>query len=122
MRSILLVDDSPIIRQELRRFLEGQGYLVREATTGREGLERFVAQPSDLIILDVNMPDMDGLEMLAALRGRAEGAQVPAFVLTSETSRALMARGKQAGATAWMLKPFKPEGIRRGLQRLFSGG
>jgi two-component system chemotaxis response regulator CheY len=102
----LIVDDSPTVRLHLRALLEEQGYRVAEAENGLEGLEEARQSPYQVIIADVNMPIMDGLEMIVGLRQLTSHKQTPIFVATTEVSEELVARGLAAGATAWLVKPI----------------
>ena len=120
MAKILIVDDSATIRMQLRGCLEPEGHDVTEADNGAVGLQRAKAGAFDLVIVDINMPVMSGLEMLEALREVPAARSVPAFVLTTESSKAMVARGKKCGATAWIVKPFKPELLVRGVAHVLS--
>jgi two-component system, chemotaxis family, chemotaxis protein CheY len=108
MKKVLIVDDSEVIRQQLRRALTAAGLAVVEAADGADGLER-VAEHSDLslLVLDINMPRMNGLDMLDALRKDPKNAALPVLVLTTEAQHSMVARAKHAGAKAWMIKPVK---------------
>jgi two-component system chemotaxis response regulator CheY len=108
MKKVLIVEDSEVIRQQLRRTLTEAGLVVVEATDGADGLER-VAEHTDiaLLVLDINMPRMNGLDMLEALKKDPKHAALPVLVLTTEAQHSMVARAKQAGAKAWMIKPVK---------------
>jgi two-component system, chemotaxis family, chemotaxis protein CheY len=108
-RSILIVDDSSTIRQQTRVLLESHGFRVVEATNGAEGLEEVKKALFDLILVDVNMPVMNGLEMIAHVRKLPDYQRTPIFVLTTESSGDTVRKGKAAGATAWVVKPFKAD-------------
>jgi two-component system chemotaxis response regulator CheY len=108
-RTILVVDDSRTIRQQTRVLLESHGFKVIEAGNGLEGLEEAKKVNVDLIIVDVNMPAMNGLEMIGHVRQLNGYAKTPIFVLTTEASGEIVRRGKAVGATAWVVKPFKAE-------------
>jgi two-component system chemotaxis response regulator CheY len=108
-RSILIVDDSSTIRQQTRALLEGHGFRIVEATNGAEGLEEVKKALFDLILVDVNMPVMNGLEMITQVRKLPDYQKTPIFVLTTESSGDTVRKGKAAGATAWVVKPFKAE-------------
>ena len=113
---ILIIDDSQMVRAQMRTFLEQEGYRVEEAVDGEEGLARTLELEPDLLLCDVSMPKMNGLDMLAELRER--GVRTPAFVLTTETTTQMVERGRQVRATAWMVKPFKPNALRSGIERV----
>lgn len=117
---ILIVDDSATVRHQLRDCLESGGHEVVEAENGAFGLQRAKDEEFALIIVDVNMPVMNGLEMLENLRALPQRATVPAFVLTTESSKDMVARGKKCGATAWIVKPFKPEILLKGIAHILS--
>lgn len=115
---ILVVDDSTTIRQQLRAFLETHAFRVVEATDGEQGLIQAAREPADMMIVDLNMPGMDGLEMLAEIRKLEGYARTPVFILTTESSPDLIRRGKTVGATAWIVKPFNPDTLIKGLRKV----
>lgn len=117
---ILIVDDSATVRHQLRDCLEAAGYDVVEAENGAFGLQQAKAEVFSLVVVDVNMPVMSGLEMLEHLRGVPGCGSIPAFVLTTESSKDMVARGKKCGATAWIVKPFKPELLIKGVAHVLS--
>lgn len=106
---ILAVDDSASMRQMVRYTLEGAGYTVVQATDGVEALERAKEGSVDLVLTDVNMPRMDGISLVRELRALASYKFVPMLVLTTESGQETKLRGKEAGATGWIVKPFSPE-------------
>lgn len=110
-KRVLIVDDSPSIRQQLRVCLRAAGYLVDEAVSGEEGLQAAERSPFDLIITDVNMGALDGLGMIERVRRVPGHTQTPIFVLTTEWTRPVVSRGREVGATAWIVKPFKIESL-----------
>lgn len=107
MAKILVVDDSLTIRGQVKTMLTSNGYEVVEASDGLDGLEK-IGQNLDvkLIICDVNMPQMDGLTMCQKVRSKEEFKTVPIFMLTTESSPDMKAKGKEIGITAWIIKPF----------------
>ncbi len=109
LKKILIVDDSEVIRQQCSTALRQAGFDVVEATDGVDGLSCLEQHDFALIILDVNMPRMDGLEMLAHLRAESKHASTPVVMLTTEAHHAMIARAKLIGARGWMVKPIKPE-------------
>lgn len=113
MTAILTVDDSASIRAAIKIALSGEGYAVTEAANGAEGLDKASAGGFDLIITDLNMPVMDGLDMIRALRQRPAGAGVPILFLTTESDADVKAQAKAAGATGWLTKPFEPDQLVR---------
>ena len=107
MGKILIVDDSDILRIELRETLESAGHEVIEGINGADGLEKAKSLPHlDLLISDVNMPEMDGVTMCAKVRGLDQHQSLPMFMLTTESSTELKAAGKEAGVMLWIVKPF----------------
>ena len=107
--SILTVDDSPSLRMAIRIALTGAGYSVAEAGDGVEGIAKASSQRFDLIITDLNMPNMDGLTMIRELRKSPAQTGVPIVFLTTESEESLKAQAKAAGATGWLVKPFNAE-------------
>jgi two-component system chemotaxis response regulator CheY len=106
---ILTVDDSAAMRQMVEVTLTSAGYAVEKATDGREALALAQSQSFDLVITDVNMPNMDGLSLVRGLRELPAYRFTPVLVLTTERSDELKNEGRQAGATGWIMKPFNPE-------------
>jgi two-component system chemotaxis response regulator CheY len=107
--SILTVDDSSSLRMAIRIALTGAGYAVTEAADGKEGLEKAEADKFDLIITDLNMPNMDGLSMIREIRKGTVQTGTPIIFLTTESDDAMKQQAKAAGATGWLVKPFVPE-------------
>ncbi|OLP55468.1 two-component system response regulator [Rhizobium rhizosphaerae] len=106
---ILTVDDSASIRMTTKIALTGAGYQVTEAVDGLDGLNKAKAGRFDLIVTDLNMPNMNGLSMIEALRKSAAHMGVPIIFLTTESDAEMKARAKAAGATGWITKPFDAE-------------
>jgi two-component system, chemotaxis family, chemotaxis protein CheY len=105
---ILVVDDSRPIRQEITTALTEAGYEVVEAEDGAQGLAAARARRDiALVICDINMPKMTGLEVLAALKGDASSASLPVVMLTTEGNIELIRQAKRLGAKGWVVKPFK---------------
>jgi two-component system chemotaxis response regulator CheY len=104
-RRVLTVDDSSVSRRQIRLALEGVGVSVCEAAEGVEALWRARQEAFDLVITDIHMPAMDGLEFIRELRKSAGYEQTPVYVVTSDGSRERLAEGRAAGATAWIVKP-----------------
>lgn len=109
MATILTVDDSPSIRQMIKVVLGPAGHTVIEAGDGAQGLEKAKSTKLDLVITDLNMPVMNGLELIKALRGLPSLVGLPIVFLTTESNDAIKQEAKAAGATGWITKPFKPE-------------
>lgn len=122
MARILVVDDSATMRQMLGYTLERVGHEVIEACDGEAALERAEAQPFDLIITDVNMPGMNGLELTSQLRQRQLTRATPVLVLTTESEAQKKEQGRAAGATGWIVKPFDPDALLKVLPRVLGPG
>lgn len=118
--TILVVDDSPTARLQLRVVLEEAGFTVEEAENGLEGLEAARLHRVDAIVVDLNMPVMTGIEMTAAVRQLIAHRQTPILVATTETSEEVIQQGLAAGATAWLIKPLDPEVILPALRQALS--
>ena len=116
VKAILVVDDSAAVRNQLRSALEGDGFAVVEAENGERGVEAASAGMIDLIIVDVNMPVMDGIEMIRHVRSMEQHRTTPIFVLTAEFGENVVKQGKAAGATAWIVKPVKPDVLIKGIR------
>jgi two-component system, chemotaxis family, chemotaxis protein CheY len=106
-KKILIVDDSATVRQQVRMALEGAGFDVEEAVDGMEGKER-ISSSNQLaaVVCDVNMPRMNGIEMLESVKADPRNGKLPIVMLTTEGQAAMVKRAKAAGATGWMIKPF----------------
>lgn len=106
---VLTVDDSKTIREMVSFTLKNAGYSILEAEDGVQGVN--VANKNDvsLIITDLNMPNMNGFEMIKSLRSSAKYSRTPILMLTTEGDVNKKEQGKAAGATGWIVKPFKPE-------------
>lgn len=109
MAKILAVDDSASMRQMVSFTLKGAGHDVVEASDGVEALGIAKKGAVDLVISDVNMPNMDGISLITELRKLAPYKFVPILMLTTESSMDKKSQGKAAGATGWIVKPFNPD-------------
>src|SRR6202142_237071 len=109
MRKILTVDDCSSIRQMFNFTLGKAGYEVVEAVDGKDGLDKASGQKFDLIVTDLNMPNMDGIQMITALRKLPACAFIPILMLTTESNPEKKDAGRKAGATGWIVKPFNAE-------------
>lgn len=105
---ILIVDDSFTVRTMVRQALEGAGYRVTEAINGINALKRLEGEAPDLLLTDVNMPEMGGIELIRRVRPQQRFARLPILVLTTEAGDDLKKQGKEAGANGWLVKPFSP--------------
>lgn len=108
-KTILIADDSPSLRQMISMTLSGAGYQVVEAADGRDALGKAVGKSVHLFITDLNMPAMNGIELIKALRGGAAHRFTPVLMLTTESDPAKKQEGRAAGATGWIVKPFNPD-------------
>ena len=107
-KSVLIVDDSSTMRQMLVFTLGGAGYRVLEAEDGVAALEVVDLEKVDLVIADINMPRMDGITLVQRLRARQDCRFIPILVLTTESAPEMKQKGRESGATGWIVKPFSP--------------
>ena len=108
-KKILTVDDSKTMREMVAFTLKGAGYDVIEAEDGQHAISVLGNQPIDVIITDLNMPNMNGIELIRQLRTNATYKFTPILMLTTESDDSKKGEGKAAGATGWIVKPFNPE-------------
>ena len=111
--TILIVDDSVTMRTLVRRALEADRHTVIEAANGAAALATLATTAVDLVVTDVLMPEMDGLSLTRALRADQRFQSVPILILTTEATAAIKERGRAAGATGWIVKPFHPDTLCR---------
>jgi two-component system chemotaxis response regulator CheY len=109
MARILTVDDSAAMRQMVEVTLSSAGYEVLQARDGREALTLAGKNSVDLAIVDINMPEMDGIQLVRELRALESYKHTPVLVLTTESSTERKMQGREAGATGWLVKPFNPD-------------
>ena len=107
--TILAVDDSPSMREMLAFLLRSAGYTVVEANDGDQALDVARARQIDVILTDQNMPNVDGIALVRTLRAMPAYRDTPIIILTTEASAEMKQKGREAGATAWMVKPFDPD-------------
>ncbi len=117
-KTILTIDDSATIRELLLAALSGMGFRVVQAVDGMAALETLKREKADIIITDVNMPRLDGLAFIEALRKDQANRATPVLVLTTETDQALKDRARKAGATGWIVKPFDPAKLADAIRRV----
>lgn len=120
MNTILSVDDSASIRQAVRIALSGAGYSVTGATDGVDGLAQARLATFDLIITDLNMPNLDGITMIRGLRKLPAYAGVPILFLTTEDAASMKQQARAAGATGWVTKPFAADQLVRIVQKVLT--
>jgi two-component system chemotaxis response regulator CheY len=108
---VVLADDQALVRAGFRMLLDAEDDIevVGEADDGAAALALATQRRVDLVLTDQNMPNMDGLSLVASLRALPEYRKVPIMMLTTESSPEMKAKGRAAGATGWMVKPFDPE-------------
>jgi len=111
-KMILTVDDSASVRQMVRFTLEEAGYGVIEAVDGKDAMVKLTGSSVNLVITDLNMPNMDGIELIKGVRQNSAHRFVPIIMLTTESQATKKQEGKQAGATGWIVKPFKPDQLK----------
>ena len=117
-KTILIVDDSSSIRSVVGMTLKNEGYEVLSADDGSTALKLLDGRKIHLIVSDVNMPIMDGISFIKAAKKLAPYAYTPVMMLTTETQESKKEEGKQAGAKAWLIKPFKPEVLLSAVSKL----
>jgi two-component system chemotaxis response regulator CheY len=117
-KTIMIVDDSSSLRQVVGIALRSAGYDVLEGCDGRDALAKLTGQKVHMILSDVNMPNMDGISFVKALKQLPAYRFTPVAMLTTETAGEKMQAGKDAGAKAWVTKPFKPEQLLAVVQKL----
>ena len=103
---VLAIDDSRTIRSLVQKVMEDAGFECTLADDGVQGVTRFKENPPDVVITDINMPNMDGYGVISAIRGGSLHRNVPILVLTTESAPHLKAKARDAGATGWIVKPF----------------
>jgi len=120
MANILLVDDSASMREMVSFTLKGAGHDVKEATDGIEALQFARGMSVNLVITDVNMPNMDGITLTKELRALPAYKFTPILILTTETGPNKKQQGKAAGATGWIEKPFDPDHLLSTVNRVLA--
>lgn len=118
MTKVLIVDDSNSIRDMVSFTLKSAGYTTIEAKDGLEGLNAAKLGSFDLVISDVNMPNMDGISLCKELRQLPPFKFTPILMLTTESSTDMKMKGKEAGATGWLVKPFNPDKLLQTIKRV----
>ena len=108
-KRVLVVDDSASVRQVQKVVLSGAGYEVVEAVDGKDALAKLARQSVHLILTDLNMPNLDGVSLVRAVRRDAARRLTPVVMVTTESQDSKKQEGKAAGATGWIVKPFTPE-------------
>lgn len=117
-KTILIVDDSFSLRQTLAIALKGAGYDVVEGCDGKDGLAKLDGRKFNLIISDVNMPNMDGITFVTESKKLPAYKFTPVIMLTTEAGEDMKAKGKAAGVRAWVVKPFQPPALLDAVSKL----
>ncbi|MFC2138454.1 response regulator [Bacteroidota bacterium] len=108
-REILVVDDSESIREVVKFTLESNGYKVTLGNDGKHAMNYLDGRHFDVIITDLHMPEMDGIELIKNVRSKTEYSNTPILFLTTESQVTKKMEAKDAGATGWIIKPFAPQ-------------
>ena len=108
-KRIMTVDDAASVRQLVSFTLSNEGYEVVEASDGKDAIRKLENTQVDMVVTDLNMPEMNGIELIKNLRAQAKYRFIPIIMLTTESQAGSKQEGKAAGATGWIVKPFQPE-------------
>lgn len=117
-KTVMIVDDSASMRQTVKICLSSAGYDVVEAVDGKDGLAKLDGRRVHLIISDVNMPNMNGIDMVKAIKQLPSYRFTPIMMLTTEADATKKSEGQAAGAKAWVVKPFRPEQLLAAVAKL----
>lgn len=120
-KTILIVDDAQTVRHLTRFALSKGGYNIIEAEDGLQGLKALEKNSVDLIISDLNMPNMNGLDMCRSIKSNERLKHIPIFMMTTESSQEMTLQGKEIGIMAWIVKPFVPEKLLAAVHRVVGG-
>jgi len=107
--TIMTADDSASMRRMITFTLQQAGYDVVEAIDGKEALKRLYSTPVQMLITDLNMPNVDGIELIECVRAMPQYKYLPIIMLTTESEEARKQQGRAAGASGWIIKPFRGE-------------
>ena len=110
-KMIMVVDDARSMRGLISMTLQGEGYEVIEACDGQDAMVKIEGQKVNMVISDLNMPNMNGIELIRSLKQDPRYKFLPIVMLTTESEEAKKKEGQEAGAKAWLVKPFKPETV-----------
>lgn len=119
-KTVMVVDDSDSMRNVIATTLKSAGYEVLEGCDGKDGLAKLAGQKVHLIVSDVNMPNMDGFTFVTELKKLPAYRFTPVIMLTTEMAESKKEKGKEAGAKAWMVKPFQPEQLLNAVAKLIA--
>jgi len=117
-KKVLFVDDSASMRQVVGMAITGAGYDVTTAVDGVDGVAKLNQDKFDVIISDLNMPNMNGIELIKAAKQNSQNKFAPVIMLTTEAGDDMKQQGKSAGAKVWVVKPFKPDQLLGVIQKL----
>lgn len=117
-KTVMIVDDAVSIRGLASMTLENAGYQVIEAQDGAEALEKLSHLAVNMVITDINMPNVNGIELIKAMKANAQHKFIPVVILTKETEPALKHEAQASGVKAWIVKPFKPTTILSVVQKV----
>lgn len=120
MAKILLVDDSATIRSVIRKALEPASHMVMEAVDGADGLVKLGEFSPDIIMTDINMPNIDGLTFSQRVKENDSWKKIPIVVISTEASPEMKAKGKEIGVAAWMIKPPNPAKLLEAIEKLMA--
>jgi len=118
-KKVMVIDDSKAIRQSLVFALKTAGYEVVEAANGVDALSLMKEHSIGLFISDINMPEMDGITLLKKIKEDKDHKHTPVIMLTTESTGDMITEGKEAGARAWIIKPFQPDQLINAVKKLF---
>lgn len=119
-RTVLVVDDAGVARQINALTLAKEGFEVIEAVNGRDALSKIRERKIDLVVTDINMPEMDGIEFIKQLRGMDEHKFTPVIVLSTLSQEEKVKEGREAGASGWVYKPFLPKQLLEAVRKFLS--
>ena len=120
MKKILIVDDRSEVVELVKVTLEGEGYQTIDASDGREALEKIRKEKPDLILLDIVMPKMDGFEVLSKLKKDPKIKEIPIIMLTAKGQKLDQEKGKELGATGYIIKPFSPSALLKRIEEILA--
>jgi two-component system, chemotaxis family, chemotaxis protein CheY len=118
IKTILIADDSESVREVVSYTLENAGYKVLIGTDGQDALKHLNGSPIDLVVTDLHMPNMDGIELIKSIRANTNYQYIPILFLTTESQQNKKEEAKAAGATGWIVKPFVPEKLLTTIQKV----
>ncbi len=117
-KNILIVDDSESIREVVNFTLENEDYNVKIGVDGKDALKYLDGSPIDLVITDLHMPNMNGIELIKEIRAMEQYKRIPILFLTTESQTSKKMEAKEAGATGWIIKPFVPAKLIAALKKV----